>query len=188
MMVERIVKVVLVVVCLSFPSISMCQDSTVFIQEKKNKIYLEALGKSVGLTINYERNIFSKKSYILTGLVGFSYSKVFDADNIFSVGSNLVLRSNKKLNIEIGLSTSFLVNYNAGFENEEFKSNAINGLIYCYPPLTLFSSLNTGIRYNFENDWFFKLTYSPSIYRRIKYCTEPFLIKFWGGLSVGKSF
>ncbi|MDB9931085.1 hypothetical protein OAD28_00005 [Flavobacteriales bacterium] len=120
--------------------------------------------------------------------MGFGTSLLYDSYNTFTIGSNLILRNDKKLNFEIGLATSLLVNYNAGLDDEERRIMAEGGSWYCHPLLTLFSTLNIGMRYNFENNWFVKLNYSPAIYRRINHCTTPRLHTLWGGFSIGKRF
>ena len=72
--------------------------------------------------------------------MGFGTSLLYDSDNTFTIGSNLILRNDKKLNFEIGLATSLLVNYNAGLDDEERRIMAEGGSWYCHPLLTLFST------------------------------------------------
>ena len=170
--------------------LATCQVSNDSIKTNspKNYLYAELVGKSAGVTLTYERILVEKNSIVVTGLVGFGFSTLFDSDNIFSVGSSVLFRKNKRLNPEIGLSTSLFVNYNSHLKNEHQREYAIVGAIYCHPPLTLFTSLNLGARYHFKSNWFLRITYSPSLYRRINYCTTPIITYKWGGISVGKRF
>jgi hypothetical protein len=75
-----------------------------------NSLYIEIAGNAAALvSINYERKIFSKNSFYLTGRVGFGYGYFFDYSMLSSpIIVSGIIRVFRSISYEFGLGATFL--------------------------------------------------------------------------------
>jgi hypothetical protein len=146
-----------------------CLSISVFSQDtlgKKKSLYFELAGSGGLGSLNYERELFTKKNTEFTLRLGYSIAPV-DKNNGFGnvfpfLFNSLIGKSAHKL--EVGLGQAFTITTKGNFF---IMGNAVLGYRYQHP----------------EKKWFYRISYTPIISYLIN-----FQLQNWAGLSIGYTF